>query len=94
MNIGPIYLFGVETDLNTYQQSIGKLAILASQLQKVFPSHNIPVAAPDQLIEANNAFNSIKSGKITGKVIDDTTLLFGFNKFSFLIEKKLLKVRQ
>jgi len=86
---GPIFLFSTETDLNAYQKSIRKLALMAAKLKKVFPAHNLPIADPRLLIEANSAFMEIKNGAIKGEM-DEKTVLFKFEKFSFLIEKDLL----
>ena len=59
---GPIFLFGDGTDLKAYGKSIEKLALLAPRLKCVFPSHNIPVAEPDLLIKAHQAFDEIENG--------------------------------
>jgi glyoxylase-like metal-dependent hydrolase (beta-lactamase superfamily II) len=87
---GPIFLFSDGTDLGAYEKSIEKLALLAPRLQRVFPSHNLPIADPRELIDAYNDFIKIKNGTKEGEANEDKTILFKFAKFSFLIKKDLL----
>ena len=90
---GPIWLFDERTDLVAYEKSIRKLASIAPGLQKVFPSHNLPVADPRELIVAKNAFIEIKKGVKTGKINDDGTELFDCGRFSYLIKRSLLPIK-
>ena len=88
--LGPSWLFDEGTDLAAYKKSIGALAALAPGLKMVFPSHNTPGADPHLLVEANKAFMEIEKGKVKGTVNPDKTVLFKFDKFSFLIRQDLL----
>jgi glyoxylase-like metal-dependent hydrolase (beta-lactamase superfamily II) len=90
---GPVFLFSEGTDLAAYEKSMEKLALIAPKLQHVFPSHNTPVADPRELIDACHAFQDIKNGRKKGKENADKTVLFEFNKFSFLIDKNLLNFK-
>jgi len=87
---GAIWLFADGTDLAAYEKSIETLATIAPKLQKVFPSHNIPIADPRELVETHKAFIEIKNGTKKGKENGDGTMLFEFGKFSFLIKKEFL----
>jgi len=89
---GPIWLFDEGTDLKAYQNSIQKLSTLAPNLKKIFPAHNTPLANSVRLVELTNAFQSVISGNKTPEVNDDeTSALFEFEHFSFMIRRNLLK---
>lgn len=88
---GPIFLFDKETDLNAYQKSIKKLAWLAPSVKWALPAHNLPLADPHELIEANDFFIEIKNGSKKGASEENNTLSFKSARFSFLIGKDLLK---
>jgi len=89
---GPIWLFDEGTDLDAYAKSTQRLAQLFPDTQKVFPAHNIPVADPIRLKELEKAFqeviNGIKKPKTVGK--NDTSTIFEFEHFSFMIRTNLL----
>ncbi len=96
-----IWLFMDGTDLDAYQRSIDRFAGLAPSLNRVFPAHNKPAAEPSHLTELRQAFDSVRSGKKSGKPVmesghpeDKKALEFDFRDFSFLIRKDLLNVPQ
>lgn len=88
---GPIYLFAKETNLLDYQNSIEKIAKIAPELKKVFPSHNNPVSDPKRLIELKLAFEKMKNGIAKSKNDEDNAVLFQFQHFGFRINKELLE---
>lgn len=88
---GPIYLFAKETNLLDYQNSIEKIAKIAPELKKVFPSHNNPVSDPKRLIELKLAFEKMKNGIVKSKNDEDNAVLFQFQHFGFKINKVLLE---
>ena len=88
---GPIYLFAKETNLLDYQNSVEKIAKIAPELKKVFPSHNNPVSDPKRLIELKLAFEIIKNGIAKSKIDEDNAVLFQFQHFGFKINKELLE---
>jgi glyoxylase-like metal-dependent hydrolase (beta-lactamase superfamily II) len=88
---GPIYLFGDHTDLDAYRQSMKKLATLVGGLRVVFPSHNIPMADPQVLLQVTQALEDIESGKMRGTEAGDHISSFPLKGFSFLIQDSLLK---
>lgn len=88
---GAIYLFAEGTDLLSYQNSVAKLATIAPQLKKVFPSHNNPIASPQKLIELQKNFSVIKSKNAKYILQPDNTLLFEFKNFGFKVNKELLE---
>lgn len=59
---GPIWLFVPETDFDAYQQSVNRLAALAPHLRRVLGAHNVPTAAPAQLLALRDAVAAIRSG--------------------------------
>ncbi|MEL7148657.1 MAG: MBL fold metallo-hydrolase, partial [Bacteroidota bacterium] len=92
----PIWLFDKGTNLEAYRSSIQQLAGLSGSLQKVFPAHNIPVAAPERLNELVTAFEQVVTGeKEVAKNNDNPEVSeFTFENFSFIIRSQLLKSYQ
>ena len=88
---GPIFLFAEGTDLFAYEKSIAKLAKIAHQIKKVFPSHNNPISEPKRLIELESNFLKIKSSQVKPTDGGSNLLLFEFPYFNFLIRKPLLE---
>ncbi len=89
----PIWLFDPETNLQTYQNSIRILAQLTPNLNKVFPAHNTPIAAPERLEDLVVAFNAILDGSKQAETSNDINAkisVFKFPHFSFMIRKELL----
>lgn len=88
---GPIFLFAEGTDLLAYEKSIAKLAKMASQLKRVFPSHNNPISQPERLIELKTNFIKMKSSQVKPTDAGSNLLLFQFPYFNFLIGKAQLE---
>jgi glyoxylase-like metal-dependent hydrolase (beta-lactamase superfamily II) len=63
---GPIYLFGRETDLASYEKSIGRLATLVPSLTQLLPAHNTARVEPEALTRALTAIRAIRSGTAHG----------------------------
>lgn len=98
-----IWLFFEGTDLDAYEESIGKLADLSASLKKLFPAHNTPVADPIRLIELVEAFDQVMTGtkkaKETSKsglpVYDEEEkVIYEFEHFSFLIRGDHLRMKE
>lgn len=87
---GAIYLFREETDIKAYEKSVSRLAALAPKLKAVFPAHNNPITSPKRLTELKDKLAQLKKGEVKGKGDSDTTLLFQFEGFGFLIGKQQL----
>jgi len=89
---GPIWLFDEGTDLEAYAKSIQRLASLETKLQKVFPAHNTPIAEPIRLKELDKAFQEVILGlkEPKSKENDDSSTVFEFEYFSFMIRSNLL----
>jgi len=96
---GTIWLYFDGTNLESYEESINKLALLAPSLKKLFPAHNIPISEPKRLIELSNAFNQIVKGGKKAKGLNtknevsdgSKTTKYEFDNFSFLIRNDHLK---
>ena len=88
---GPIFLFAEGTDLLAYEKSIAKLAKMAPQLKRVFPSHNNPISQPERLIELKTNFIKMKSSQVKPTDAGSNLLLFQFPYFNFLIGKAQLE---
>jgi glyoxylase-like metal-dependent hydrolase (beta-lactamase superfamily II) len=93
-----IWLFFEGTDLNAYEKTVKRFALLAPELKSVFPAHNTTPANPMHLLNLEAAFQSIKRGtahEITtdqhAHPEDTVAARFGFDVFSFLISKEELK---
>jgi glyoxylase-like metal-dependent hydrolase (beta-lactamase superfamily II) len=96
-----IWLYFDGTDLNAYEKSIQKLAVLTPSLKKLFPAHNTPISQPSRLEELVVAFNQILIGEKKAKEFDDRYELpvdndaieYEFEHFSFLIRRDYLKLK-
>ncbi|HWA33500.1 MAG TPA: MBL fold metallo-hydrolase [Cyclobacteriaceae bacterium] len=82
-----IWLFFPGTDLDAYEQSIGRFAELVPSLKRVHPAHNFPVADPVRLTELKQAFEDVKSGKQKAEVVDSLRKKYVFEHFSFLMRR-------
>ena len=89
---GPIWLFFPETDLAAYQQSVKRLASLASDLKAVFPAHNTPIADPALLIDLQKNLDLVVAGKISATPVGDGNVEFKFDRFSFLMREDYYRV--
>lgn len=81
----PIWLYRPETDLAAYGKSIGRLAALAPEANKVLGAHNIPVAQPAVLPALVQAFADLQDGKATCKPQGSGKKLCAVDNFSFLL---------
>ena len=87
--LGPIYLYVAETNVSAYERSLARLAALVPRLDLVLPGHNVPVAEPQYLIRAKDAFAAVRAGRLT-PVLTDGYREYRFPGFSLLLaaEKK------
>ena len=83
---GPIYLYRPETDLDAYVASVKRMAGLASRLQLLLPSHNVPVAEPDYLSRVLAAIQQVRHGQAKS-VAKDGKREYVFEGFSFLMSQ-------
>ena len=84
---GPIWLFFPETDLVAYQESVARLAVLASGLEAVFPAHNTPKADPALLVQLRDNLDRVLSGEIEPLAVSDENVEFRFAEFGFLMRE-------
>jgi glyoxylase-like metal-dependent hydrolase (beta-lactamase superfamily II) len=82
---GPIYLYRPETDLDAYLASVKKLAAMAPHLQLLLPSHNVPVADPENLQKVVTAMQRVRHGEVK-PVAKDGKHEYVFDGFSFLMK--------
>jgi glyoxylase-like metal-dependent hydrolase (beta-lactamase superfamily II) len=82
---GPIYLYRPETDLDVYLASVKKLAAMAPHLQLLLPSHNVPVAGPENLQKVVTAMQRVRHGEVK-PVAKDGKHEYVFDGFSFLMK--------
>jgi len=83
---GPIYLYRPETDLDAYVASVKKMAGLASRLQLLLPSHNVPLAEPDYLPRVLEGIQQVRHGQAKS-VAKDGKREYVFEGFSFLMSQ-------
>lgn len=81
---GPIWLFAPETDLSAYRSSVERLADLVPGLDRLFPAHNTPVAAPERLTELRDAMRNIENGSLEG-TRDGEMMRYQAGAFSILL---------
>ena len=81
---GPIYLFSEETDLESYTESVVRLAELAPRLELLLPGHNTPVAPPRRLVELREAIRAVRAGELEGRR-DGGRVEYDLEHFSLLL---------
>jgi glyoxylase-like metal-dependent hydrolase (beta-lactamase superfamily II) len=81
----PIWLYRPETDLDAYAASIRRLSALAPQIKLVLGAHNIPVASPSVLPRLVEAFDKVRSGKVTAVPDSPGKVIYKVDGFEFLI---------
>jgi glyoxylase-like metal-dependent hydrolase (beta-lactamase superfamily II) len=86
----PIWLWFPETDLDAFEASVHRMALLAPRLTRLFPAHNGAVAAPAQLLELERALAEVRSGRARGERAQDSLLEFSFPGFSILTSRAIL----
>jgi len=82
----PIWLFRPETDLDSYDASVKRLAALAPELKLVLGAHNVPVAQPDVLPRLVEAIQAVRSGLATMKPAGEGKTIHSFGGFTFLLK--------
>ncbi len=94
---GPLWLFFPGTDLDAYEKTITRLALLVPDLKYLLPAHNLPLISPTRLVEVREGLALVRAGKKEGKLLEGAkspfakdVLEFKFEGFSFLIRKDLL----
>jgi glyoxylase-like metal-dependent hydrolase (beta-lactamase superfamily II) len=83
--LGPIYLYSRETDLESYQKSVSRLAKLSHRTDLLLPAHNIPVASPSYLQKLSAAVAAMKNGSAKGLRTKEGLMEYSFEKFSLLV---------
>lgn len=86
-----IWLYVPETDLDSYELSLEKLATLAPDLKRLLPAHNTISADPAHLRLAREAIRNVRAGAVKGTEESGNRLVFGFGDFSILTSKPLLE---
>ena len=86
-----IWIYVPETDLDSYQSSLDRLAALAPSVKRLLPAHNTVFADPANLIEASRVIRGVRSGKISGEEQSNHRVVFRFQNFSFLTSRPLLE---
>jgi glyoxylase-like metal-dependent hydrolase (beta-lactamase superfamily II) len=82
---GPIWLYRPETDLNSYINSVAKIAALAPHLHLLLPSHNVPEADPSQLPKLLAAIKKVRDGKIQPVSAGEGKVHYNVDGFVFLM---------
>ncbi len=82
----PIWLFRPETDLDAYEASVGKLAMLAPRLKLVLGAHNVPVANPDVLPRLVTAVQAVRAGKVSPQKSEGGKSLYTTDGITFLLK--------
>jgi glyoxylase-like metal-dependent hydrolase (beta-lactamase superfamily II) len=82
---GQIWLHFPGTDLDAYARSVRRLAHLVPGLERVFASHNTPVATPQRLEQLARAFDLVRQGSAPARPSRDGLVEYPFEGFSFLM---------
>lgn len=86
-----IWLYVPETDLDSYERSIARLAALAPALKRLLPAHNTISADPAHLRLAQEAIRQLRAGTVPGVEQSGNRIVFRFPDFSILTSKPLLE---
>jgi glyoxylase-like metal-dependent hydrolase (beta-lactamase superfamily II) len=86
----PIWLYVPETDLDTYERSIARLAALAPSVKRLLPAHNTASADPAHLALARDAIRRVRTGGVNGEEQPGSQVIFRFGEFAILTSKALL----
>ncbi len=89
-----IWLYVPETDLDSYERSIARLAALAPTLKRLLPAHNTVSADPAHLRLAKEAIREVRSGAAKGVEQSGNRTVFRFPDFAILTSKPLLEGKQ
>jgi glyoxylase-like metal-dependent hydrolase (beta-lactamase superfamily II) len=87
---GPIYLYGRETDLASYEKSIARLATLVPSLAQLLPAHNTARVEPEALTRALAAIRAIRSGSAHGTEGRGGQLTFEVGGITIITSKEAL----
>lgn len=90
VNLGPLYLFGPQTDLPGYRRTLEVLADLAGRSTAVYPSHYEVPMSPDDVLATQAAFEQIIAGREPDERRDDREV-YAFERFVFWIKPGALE---
>lgn len=83
--LGPIYLYSPETNLQSYQNSVMRLAKLSNRIDLLLPAHNVPIASPAYLQKLQDAVEDMKNGKAKGAPTKEGLIEYSFQDFSLRV---------
>jgi glyoxylase-like metal-dependent hydrolase (beta-lactamase superfamily II) len=84
VNLGPLYLFGPQADLQAYQQTLQLLANLAEKSELVYPSHYEVPMSPEDVVATSAALTEIVAGREPDETTDDREI-YRYDRFVFWI---------
>jgi glyoxylase-like metal-dependent hydrolase (beta-lactamase superfamily II) len=87
---GTIWLYVPETDLTAFAASVDRLAALVPSLEKLHPSHNVAVSAPEWLSRLKVAMGQVRSAQAKGVEGDNGQITFSFEGFKILTSRAAL----
>ena len=79
---GNLWLWVPETDLDSYQRSVERIAKLAGVVDVLRPAHNLPEADPHLLAAVSPALTDIRTGKFTAFTVRNDRRVYQFAGFS------------
>lgn len=88
---GTLWLYVPETDLDSYDRSMTRLAALAPSLKRLLPAHNTATADPARLGQALAAVRQVRAGGLEGEEQPEGRMVFPFDGFSVLTSRSLLE---
>ncbi len=84
VNLGPLYLFGLQADLVAYQETLDKLCALAERSDAVYPSHYEVPMTPADVLATRAALAEIIAGRGPDEVTADREV-YAFERFVYWI---------
>jgi glyoxylase-like metal-dependent hydrolase (beta-lactamase superfamily II) len=82
--VGEVFLWAPETDARRYAESIARLAALVPGLERLFPAHGPPAAAPSLLVDFQKALADVNAGRVPFETTRTGRRLYKFEHFSIL----------
>jgi glyoxylase-like metal-dependent hydrolase (beta-lactamase superfamily II) len=85
--LAPLYTHIPGGSFDDYAKTAARLAGLASDIDRAFTSHNVPVADASYMTALGEAFADIESGKATDYTISDGLREYQFDGFSVIVKE-------
>jgi len=84
--LAPLYTHLEGSSFDAYAETAGRLAGLASEIDRAITSHNVPVVSADYMTALGQAFAAIEAGTAGDVTISDGHRQYHFDGFSVIVK--------